>query len=145
MKKNSLKESNAYDDIIDLPRHESSHRSKMPIRDRAAQFAPFSAVVGHGTAVKEAARLTVQKRDLDETQKNSINECLREIESRLTDVITIEIIYFEADASKTGGKYVTKIGQVKKILVYESILLMSDGQKINIEDIYSLGLREESI
>lgn len=145
MKKNNLKESNAYDDIIDLPRHESSHRSKMPIRDRAAQFAPFSAVVGHGTAVKEAARLTVQKRDLDETQMTQINEQLKEIEAQLAEAVTIELIHFEADASKSGGEYVTTVGMVKKLLVHERLLLMSDGMSIKVEDIYSLILRDDLV
>lgn len=42
-----------YDDIIDLPHHVSKNHPQMSIRDRAAQFAPFAALTGHGEAIKE--------------------------------------------------------------------------------------------
>ena len=47
-----------YDDIIDLPHHVSKTHPLMPAADRAAQFAPFAALTGHGAAVEETARLT---------------------------------------------------------------------------------------
>lgn len=40
--------SNPYDDIINLPHHVSSRHKPMPISHRAAQFAPFAALKGHG-------------------------------------------------------------------------------------------------
>ncbi len=143
MKSKRLSTSTSYDDIIELPRHESSHRSKMSMRDRAAQFAPFSAVVGHETAVKEAARHTVQRKEIDEMQKSSVDDQLREIESQLPDAFNVEIVYFQPDAFKTGGQYVTKIGKVKKIILHEKVLLMTDDTKIPIEEIYSLQVRND--
>ena len=47
-----------YDDILDCPHHVSSVRPPMPLIDRAAQFAPFSALTGYEEIVKEEARLT---------------------------------------------------------------------------------------
>lgn len=44
-----------YDDIIDHPRHVSSVHPHMAIEDRAAQFAPFAALVGYDDAVEQAA------------------------------------------------------------------------------------------
>lgn len=41
-----LKKTNKYDDIINLPHHRSNVRPHMSLRDRAAQFAPFSALTG---------------------------------------------------------------------------------------------------
>ena len=41
-----------YDDIINLPHHESTKHSKMPALDRAAQFLPFAALTGHDAAVR---------------------------------------------------------------------------------------------
>ena len=55
-----------YEDIISLPHHVSASRPNMPIPDRAAQFAPFAALSGHDAAVKETARLTQERRELDE-------------------------------------------------------------------------------
>ena len=47
-----------YDDIINLPHHVSPTRKQMSMHDRAAQFAPFAALVGYDDAVAETARLT---------------------------------------------------------------------------------------
>ncbi len=44
-----------YDDIIDLPHHSSPTRPRMPVSDRAAQFAAFAALSGHGDAIRETA------------------------------------------------------------------------------------------
>ncbi len=49
--------SSAYDDIINLPHYEPKH-PRMPLQNRAAQFAPFAALNGHGAAISEAARMT---------------------------------------------------------------------------------------
>ena len=40
-----------YDDIINMPHHVSAKHPHMPIRDRAAQFAPFAALTGHDEAM----------------------------------------------------------------------------------------------
>lgn len=50
-----------YDDIISLPHHVSKKRKAMPLADRAAQFAPFSALTGYEACVKEAAEITTVK------------------------------------------------------------------------------------
>ena len=43
--------SGKYDDIIDLPHPEPQTHPRMPMRDRAAQFAPFAALTGHRAAL----------------------------------------------------------------------------------------------
>lgn len=45
-----------YDDIIDLPHPESKYHKRMPMENRAAQFAPFAALSGHEDAVEETER-----------------------------------------------------------------------------------------
>ena len=50
-----------YDDILDCPHHVSSVHPPMPMIDRAAQFAPFSALTGYEEIVKEESRLTEQR------------------------------------------------------------------------------------
>ena len=42
-----------YKDIIELPHAQSLWRKHMPVADRAAQFAPFSALVGFEEKVEE--------------------------------------------------------------------------------------------
>lgn len=55
------KDPHRYDDIIDLPHHQSKVRPHMLTRDRAAQFAPFAALTGHGEAIEETARAAEEK------------------------------------------------------------------------------------
>lgn len=50
-----------YEDIIDLPHHVSKRHPQMPLLQRAAQFAPFSAVSGHSAAIEEAERRHIEK------------------------------------------------------------------------------------
>ena len=44
-----------YQDIITFSQHPSSRRARMLVGDRAAQFAPFSALVGLGEMMQTAA------------------------------------------------------------------------------------------
>ena len=53
------------DDIIRLPHHVSQNHPQMPLRDRAAQFAPFAALTGYEAAVGETARLTAERCELE--------------------------------------------------------------------------------
>ena len=46
-----------YDDIIHLPHPVSKSHQPMPMKNRAAQFAPFAALTGYGEAIKESERL----------------------------------------------------------------------------------------
>lgn len=56
----------SYEDIINLPHHVSKRHRKMPLEERAAQFAPFAALEGHAAAVSSTAqrvRLQVEERE----------------------------------------------------------------------------------
>lgn len=46
----------SYEDILNLPRPVSGRHPRMPIEDRAAQFAPFSALSGYEDAIREATK-----------------------------------------------------------------------------------------
>ena len=45
-----------YDDIINLPHYEPKHHPRMPMWNRAAQFAPFTALTGYEDAIKDTAQ-----------------------------------------------------------------------------------------
>ena len=66
---------NNYDDIINLNRPISKHQH-LGIDSRSAQFAPFAALVGYDEAVKETARLTDKRIEIDEGLKEMINSKL---------------------------------------------------------------------
>lgn len=46
---------NKYDSIINLPHYEPKRHARMPMENRAAQFAPFSALEGHDEALRATA------------------------------------------------------------------------------------------
>ena len=51
--KSALQGSGQYADIIHLPRHVSRIHPQMPLSERAAQFAPFSALTEHGAVIRK--------------------------------------------------------------------------------------------
>ena len=66
-----------YEDIIHLSRIGFYEASPMSRENRAAQFAPFAALTGFEGAIKETARVTGEKIELDETQKTFLDEKLK--------------------------------------------------------------------
>lgn len=127
-----------YQDIIGLPRHSSTRHKHMPLADRAAQFAPFAALIGHAALIQETARRTDAKLMLDEGQKDALNRLLLALAAHLDDLPEVSITYFLQDARKEGGAYVTATGCVKKVDDYERSVIMRDGTVIPIEDIVAI-------
>ena len=95
---------NNYNDIINLSRPVSK-RPKMSLEQRSAQFAPFAALTGYDGQVKETARLTNKKTEIDEEQKLELNFKMQLIQSKIKEQPQIEITYFVPDERKEGGKY----------------------------------------
>lgn len=124
-----------YDDILRLPHHVSTVHPPMPVLDRAAQFAPFAALTGHGEAIRETARLTEEKVELDENCLTELDGKLQMIKERLPSGPVIMVTYFKPDGKKQGGAYVTIKGRVKKINEYAHTLAMEDGEEIPLDDI----------
>lgn len=127
-----------YDDIINMPHHVSSKHPQMKIIDRAAQFAPFAALTGHKESISEASRITDLKKELDENQKEILNNKLNYIILNLDKSHEIKITYFQSDLKKIGGKYVTVLAVIKKIDEYNKVLVLNNGMKIKIDDLYQL-------
>ena len=132
------KDEHRYDDIINLPHHQSRERAHMSLHDRAAQFAPFAALTGHEEAIEETARLTDEKITLDQTAIEKINEKLNENANHLPEKKTVSITYFKPDKRKSGGAYLTDIGTVKKIDEVEKVVIMDSGMKISMEQIIEI-------
>lgn len=127
-----------YQDIINLPHHVSETRPHMSMRDRAAQFSPFAALTGYDAAVKETARLTDQRAELDEEVKQNISERLNLIQENLAAASVVEITYFVSDERKEGGAYNTAIGTAKKIDEYQRLVVLTDGTDIPIDEIIEI-------
>lgn len=127
-----------YDDIINLPHHVSSNRPQMPIQERAAQFLPFSALTGYEDAVKETARLTDTRIELEESEKDLLNTKLHVLLDSLETEPKVKITYFLPDGRKSGGKYISKIGTVKKIDLYNRQIKLDDETVIPFDDIFAI-------
>lgn len=125
----------AYDDIINLPHPISARHSRMSMADRAAQFSPFQALVGYGSAIADTVRLTDQKADLTEEEKAILDEKLRLLaETGGEGAFT----YFLPDERKDGGAYITAVGQIKKIDPLQGCIVLMDGTAIPVEDILEI-------
>lgn len=128
-----------YDDIIDLPHHVSSRHPHMPAHDRAAQFAPFAALTGHGAAIAETARLTEEKMELDESQKAVLDQKLVNIMHNAGEM-TVNVEYFVRDTRKSGGRYESMEGKIKRIDMYRQMMVMDNGTEIPVDDIYDINI-----
>lgn len=124
-----------YDDIINLPHHTSVTHTPMPIADRAAQFSPFAALTGYEDAIDETGRLTQQWIELDENEKERLDEKLQMIREQLPTHPQVIFTYFEPDQKKQGGAYLTVEGRVKKIDEYRGTFILEDGREVLIESI----------
>lgn len=129
---------NPYEDIIELPHHVSATHPHMELIDRAAQFLPFAALTGHREAIRETARLTNQRIELDENCKEILNEKLRMVIEKTDEKPVITITYFKPDNKKDGGFYVTMEGVVKKVDGFENRLILMNGTKIPIDEIIEI-------
>ena len=130
-----------YDDIINLPHHQSKNHPHMSLYDRAAQFAPFAALTGYDDAVKEAMRLTDSKPELDENQLEELDQKLADLMTRIEEHPEVTITYFEPDDKKEGGAYITCVGKLKKIDIYEKQLVLTGNRFIRICDIVSINMQ----
>lgn len=67
-----------YDDIINMPHHVSKKRKQMSLKNRSAQFAPFSALKGYQEKINEITRINdiinINNDKLNKNVKENINE-----------------------------------------------------------------------
>ena len=118
---------NNYDDIINMPHYVSKIRKPMSLQNRSAQFAPFSALTTYADKIREVARETSKKIELDECIKLMLNEklCLIKNDIKLRPRVTIT--YFARDNKKKGGCYKTITSNVKIVdEVYKRIVLIDN-------------------
>lgn len=129
---------NKYDDIINLSHHVSNTREPMTLYNRAAQFAPFTALKGYDSAIKEVARITSKKIELAEDLKNILNENIKMINRNIKQNPKVIITYFIPDNKKIGGSYETIIGYVKRIDNVNKFIILNNNKKINFHNLLNI-------
>ena len=68
-----------YQDMLHLPHPISRTHPPMDRMNRAAQFAPFAALTGHGAAIEETRRQTDPFRQLEEYEQGLLDEKLQSL------------------------------------------------------------------
>lgn len=121
-----------YDDIINLPHHESKRHPRMSPCSRAAQFAPFAALTGHDAAIDETARLTDEQRTLSQDERVELDRKLKRL-LRLHMEPTVEITFFQPDERKAGGTYRTVRGTIKKVDETGHVIIMDNGTAVPVQ------------
>lgn len=142
-----------YEDIINLPRHVSKKHPQMPLQDRAAQFAPFAALTGHGAAIRETARLTQDRILMDQDRLEELDSVLMQVRGLLREKgrdggpgesgPLIHVSFFRPDEKKQGGSYATVSGRVQRIDDYRRLLLLERGMEIPLDSVVDLVLDRE--
>ena len=126
-----------YDDIIDLPHHESKSHIRMNRIDRAAQFAPFAALTGYAEAINEAGRLVDSKKELTDDEKEEINYRLKFLLENTNLNLEVMIIYFVPDKNKNGGSNHSIKGIIRKVDI-DGTIHLKNRIRINIDNIISI-------
>ena len=127
-----------YDKIINHAHHVSKKRAPMAMHDRAAQFAPFEALVGYGDAVVETARLTDTKAERDEDRAAMLDRVQAQLEEIIRQRPRVTVEYFVPDSRKQGGAYVKYTGNLRRIDNINRKLIFEDRTELGMEDIYSI-------
>ena len=121
---------NRYEDIIHLPHHQSDCRPKMSVRDRAAQFAPFAALVGYEQMVQETegVLLVDRRRMLSEDEKSGLDRKMQILQEQIGVYPEIEVTYFTEN--EKGGAYAVYVGRVRRIEEVPTAIVFMDGKRI---------------
>ncbi len=127
-----------YDDIINLPHYEPKNHKRMSMYARAAQFAPFAALTGYEDSVKETARVTNKRIEIDDEVKAILDWKLQEIQEDIFKEPIVTITYFVPDTKKSGGKYVTVTGNVKKVDEFKQVIILDKNKEIPISEVIEI-------
>ena len=108
--------------------------------NRAAQFAPFSALVGYEELVKDAADiLSLDKKVvLSEDQKDILDQKLLRLSTQINDKPEIQVLYFDKSSNDLGGGYASYSGILRRIEEQPCRLIMMDKKEIPICDILDI-------
>ena len=125
-------------ELLKMERPVSARHAPMRRCDRAAQFAPFSALNGYEDAVVETARLTETQTELSESAAEELDEKLRSLLELLPERPEITVCYFEPDARKAGGAYRRKNGRLRQLDTVARVLRFDDGSCIPLDRVREL-------
>lgn len=131
-----------HSDIVKRPYHKSTKHHWMSAQERAAQFAPFSALGGHKEIISDKEKVFESKKQLDDDQKKIIDHCLRKLLTQKLPFVLVRITYFIPEINADSGYYHTLWGHIQKIDQFQGMIIMDNDVHIKIEDIYEIDIEE---
>ena len=127
-----------YDDIINLPHHVSKTRKPMSMINRAAQFAPFTALTGHDEAIAETARQTTPRQILSSDEQEILSKNLAYVIDHIGEHLNLTFTYFIPDILKDGGRYATITGVIRRYDELERTVILETNEILLIDNILSI-------
>lgn len=127
-----------YKAILHTPWPQPTGRKRLPAEERAVQFAPFAALTGYDGVIDEAGRLTQGPVFLTEESLQALNETLKAIQEHLDRQPRVKMTVYYADGKKEGGAFRQVEGNVKKIDLYEGMLILTDDRQVPFSQIVEI-------
>ena len=122
-----------YEDIRNHERYQLKHHTPMSLESRAAQFAPFAALVGYDEEIGEAARSTDGREELSEDAIDALNQAFQKLLEHKEERPLVTVTYFQPDAKKDGGRYMTYTGNFRFYDAEKRVMKFVDGMVISLE------------
>lgn len=121
-----------YEDIRNHERYQLKHHTPMSMESRAAQFAPFAALVGYDEEIGEAARSTDGREELSEDAIDALNQAFQKLLEHEEERPLVTVTYFQPDAKKDGGRYMTYTGNFRFYDAEKRVMKFVDGMVIGV-------------
>lgn len=127
-----------YSDLFQCERPQFDPSRKMSLKERAAQFSPFSALRGFDEEIEESSRRTESRPELSQQECDRLNARLQFLAEQSADRPTIQITRFVQDTKKSGGALVTEVVCVKRVDWVKRTIFLSNRTERSFDDIVSI-------
>lgn len=127
-----------YSDLFQCERPQFDPSRKMSLKERAAQFSPFSALRGFDEEIEESSRRTESRPELSQQECDKLNARLQFLAEQSADRPTIQITRFVQDTKKSGGALVTEVVCVKRVDWVKRTIFLSNRTERSFDDIVSI-------
>ena len=130
-----------YEDIRNHERYQLKHHTPMSLESRAAQFAPFAALVGYDEEIGEAARSTDGREELSEDAIDALNQAFQKLLEHEEERPLVTVTYFQPDAKKDGGRYMTYTGNFRFYDAEKRVMKFADGMVIGVGQVCRIEMK----
>lgn len=127
-----------YSDLFQCERPQFDPSRKMSLKERAAQFSPFSALRGFDEEIEESSRQTESRPELSQQECDKLNARLQFLAEQSANRPTIQITRFVQDTKKSGGALVTEVVCVKRVDWVKRTIFLSNRTERSFDDIVSI-------